>query len=132
MTPELRQSIVTRARALQGRIRPNESDAVLLAGEARRLFEDAEDELRARWLALELGGYAGHLDGRPLSGGRRVAPGDRGGDRLVAHIAAYRTQPGHDVTPGHPRREVRRFFVGPLAGLPAPAEKLAGATSSPV
>ena len=39
----------------------------ILATEARRLFEDAVDELRSRWLTLELCGYAGHVDARPLS-----------------------------------------------------------------
>jgi len=41
MTPELQQSIANRARALQSRMRPDKLDAVLLATEARRLFEDA-------------------------------------------------------------------------------------------
>jgi hypothetical protein len=44
-----------------------ELDAVLLAREARRVFEDAADELRSRWLTLELCGYVGHVDARPLS-----------------------------------------------------------------
>jgi hypothetical protein len=124
MTPELRQSIAKRARELQGRIRPDGGDAVLLATDARRLFEDAVDELRARWLTLELSGYGGHVAARPLRELLRVAPGDLVGDRLVAHIAAYRTQRGHDVTPGHAREEARHFFVEPLADLMVTAEKL--------
>lgn len=132
MTPELRQSIVRRARELQNRMRPTELDAVLLATEARRLFEDAADELRSRWLTLELRGYTGNVDARPLSEVLRVPPGDPVGSRLVAHVAAYRTQRGHDVTPGHPRQELRHFFVEPLSALAATAEKLAGAPASPV
>lgn len=132
MTPELRQSIAMRARALQMRMRPTELDAVLLAKEARRLFEDAADELRSRWLNLELGGYVGHVDARPLSEVLRVLPGDPVGSRLMAHIAAYRTQRGHDVTPGHPREELRHFFVEPLVEVAASAEKLADASTVPV
>lgn len=124
MTPERWQSIATRARELQGRMRPAELDTVLLAQEARRVFEDAADELRVRWLDLELGGYAGRVDARPLPEMLRVLPGDLVGSRLVAHIAAYRTQRGHDVTPGHPRQEVRHFFVEPLPEVAGTAEKL--------
>jgi hypothetical protein len=113
-------------------MRPTNLDAVLLATEARRLFEDAADELRSRWLTLELRGYAGHVDARPLSEVLRVLPGDPMGARLVAHIAAYRTQRGYDVTPGHPRQEFRHFFVEPLQDLAATAEKLVGGAASVV
>ena len=132
MSPELRQSIATRARELRGRMRPTELDAVLLAKEARRVFEDAADELRVRWLDLELGGYVGHVDARPLAEVLRVIPGDPVGSRLVAHIAAYRTQRGYDVTPGHSRRELRHFFVEPLPDLATTAEKLNQDPTSPV
>lgn len=132
MTPELRQSIARRARELQMRMRPTELDAVLLAKEARRLFEDAADELRSRWLNLELGGYMEHFDARPLSEVLHVLPGDPVGSRLMAHIAAYRTQRGYDVTPGHPRQEFRHFFVEPLPDLAATAEKLVKDLTSPV
>lgn len=132
MTPELRQSIAARASDLQARMRPADRDAVLLATEARRLFEDAADDLRSRWLTLELCGYAGHVDARPLSEVLHVLPGDPVGNRLVAHIAAYRTQRGYDVTPGHPRQELRHFFVEPLADLAATAETLVRAPASPV
>jgi hypothetical protein len=132
MTPELWQSVKRRARDLQNRLRPTNLDAVLVATEARTLFDDAADELRSRWLNLELSGYAGHVDARPLSEVLRVVPGDPIGGRLVAHVAAYRTQRGYDVTPGHPRHEFRHFFVEPLSDLAATAEKLNGAVSSVV
>lgn len=132
MTPELRQSIRNRARDLQIRMRPTELDAVSLATEAQRVFEDAGDELRSRWLSLEFCGYAGHIDARPLSEVLRVLPGDPVGNRLVAHIAAYRTQRGYDVTPGHPRHEFRHFFVEPLPNLVATAKKLAEAPAAAV
>jgi hypothetical protein len=96
------------------------------------VFEDAADELRARWLTLELCGYAGHVDARPLSEVLRVLPGDPVGSRLVAHIAAYRTQRGYDVTPGHSHQEFRHFFVEPLLDLAATAEKLAETSASPI
>ena len=132
MTPELRQSIARRARDLQMRVRPTELDAVLLAKEARRLFEEASDELRSRWLTLELGGYVGHVDARPLSEVLRVPPGDPVASRLMAHVAAYRTQRGYDVTPAHPRHEFRHFFVEPLPDLVATNQKLATGPTSPV
>lgn len=132
MTPELRQSIAQRARELQARIRPGGGDVVVLAKDGRRLFEEAADELRTRWLVLELAGYEGHVVARPLSDVLRVAPGDLVGRRLVAHIAAYRTQHGYDVTPGHPRREHRHFFVEPLGELVEIAGKLAPTRSTVV
>lgn len=132
MTPELRQSIADRARALQSRMRPDRLDAVVLATEARRLFEDAADELRTRWLTLELRGYAEHVEARPLSEVLRVRPGDPVGSRLVAHIAAYRTQCGHDLAPDSGRSEVRHFFVEPLADFVVTAEELAHPSRSPV
>jgi hypothetical protein len=132
MTPELRQSIARRARELQTRMAPTDLDAVLLAKEARRVFEDAADELRSRWLNLELGGYAGHVDARPLSEVLRVLPTDPVGNRLVAHVAAYRTQRGYDVTPGQSHQEFRHFFVEPLPDLAATAENLAKTSTSPV
>lgn len=124
MTPELRQSIAKRARELQGRIRPGGRDAVLLATDARRLFDEAFDELRAHWITLELSGYGGDVAARPLRDVLGAVPGNLVADRLVAHIAAYRTQRGHDVTPGHARAEARHFFVEPLADLTVTAEKL--------
>ena len=39
------------------------------------------------------------------------------GDRLVAHIAAYRNQRGTDATPGRGRLEFRHFFIESLATL---------------
>lgn len=128
MSPELRPPIAKRARDLQNRIRPGERDVVPLATEARKLFEDASDELRSRWLTLELSGYAGHVDTRPLSEVLGVLPGDLTGNRLLAHIAAYRTQRGYDVTPGRPRQELQHFFVEPLAVFVATAEKLSSAS----
>jgi len=50
----------------------------------------------------------------------------------VAHIAAYRMQRGHDLTPDSVSREFRHFFVEPLADLAATNEKLAGPSSSSV
>lgn len=132
MTPELRQSTATRARHLQLRASLTDFDAVLLATEARKLFEDAGDDLRSRWLAFELGGYAGQLDAHPLSEVLHVPPGDSAGGRLVAHVAAYRTQRGRDVTPAHAPGEIRHFFVEPLVELAATARKLADSPPSPV
>jgi len=56
MTPELHGSIATRARALRAGLAPS-SDLIAAATGARRLFEEAGDAVRVRWLNLELGGY---------------------------------------------------------------------------
>lgn len=57
MTPELRQSIATRARGLQLRMPPGMTlDVVPVATEAKSLFEERADELRSRWLALAIAG----------------------------------------------------------------------------
>lgn len=112
-------------------MRPAEVNAVLLATEAKALFEEAGDELRSGWLRLELEGYLGHVDARPLAAVLRVQASDPVGSRLVAHITAYRTQRGYNVTPGQPRQELRHFFVEPLAELAATAQKLIGAAAAP-
>ncbi len=133
MTPELRQSIATRARGLQLRMPPGITlDVVLVATEAKSLFEERADELRSRWLALELDGYGQDVNARPLSEVLRVLPGDPVGSRLVAHVAAYRTQRGHNVTPGHAPQETSHFFVEPLMELASAARRLATAPASPV
>ena len=123
MTPELRQQIGRRARGLQARIRPETLHALALATEAHGLFEEATDELRCRWLTLELAGYGAH-QARPLSELLRVLPNDRAGARLVAHVAGYRTQRGMEVSAGSPSVEVRHFFVESLEDLVATEQKL--------
>jgi len=67
MTPELKASISTRARALQVRLNEREIDWAAQAERARRIFEDAGDAARARWMTLELGGYAGHAESGHLA-----------------------------------------------------------------
>ena len=75
-------------------------------------------------LALAAGGASLWLDRERGDTAVRVLPGDLTGNRLVAHIAAYRTQRGHDVTPGRPRQEIRHFFVEPLLSITATADRL--------
>jgi hypothetical protein len=108
---ELSQSVAVRARALQERL--NQLGTSAAATEAMRIFEDNGDTIRFRWLTLELGGYSDHVDARAL----HQVLGALHGDRLVAHIAAYRNQRGTDATPGHGRMEFRHFFIESLATL---------------
>lgn len=111
MTPELRHSISQRARGLQQRL--NEGvHPVNAALEAKRVFEDAADAVRTRWLVLELGGYPEDVPARPLHAVLAVPSNDR----LVAHVAAYRSQRGFDTRSGG-HKEFRHFFVEPLSDL---------------
>jgi hypothetical protein len=41
-------------------------DPITAATEAFRLFTDAQDEVRVRWLNLELNGYGDQVDSTPL------------------------------------------------------------------
>ncbi len=126
MTPELRRNVASRAAALRARLNAAAMtggvDAVQVATEARRLFEDAADETRVRWLNLEIGGYGGLSDTRPLHDVLRVPPNDR----LVAHVGAYRTQRGAEVSPNPGRRPFAHFFVEGLAELVTARDRVRG------
>lgn len=114
MTSDLRHSVASRARVLQDRLNQSRIGAVGAATEAMRIFGDAADDVRCRWLALELCGYT-DVDARAL----HQVLGVPHGDRLAAHVTAYRTQRGVDATPGHPPDEFRHFFIEPLSELEA-------------
>jgi hypothetical protein len=120
MKPELRHAIASRARALQDRLNQFSVGAVEAATEAMCIFEDADDDLRRRWLTLELGGYT-EADSRAL----HQVLGVPHGHQLAAHVTAYRTQRGVDATPGHRPAEFRHFFVEPLSTLEATRGKVA-------
>jgi len=121
MTLEPRHSIVSRARSLQDRLNQLGVGAAEAATEAMRLFEDAHDDMRPRWLTLELSGYAEHVDARVL----HQVLGVPQGHQLAAHVMAYRTQRGIDATPGHRSAEFRHFFVESLSALEAARAKVA-------
>jgi hypothetical protein len=91
-----------------------------------RIFEDAGDDVRCRWLTLETSGYAEHVDSRALHQVLGVPPGHR----LAAHVTAYRTQRGVDATPGHLPAEFRHFFVEPLVALEATRAKVAASADT--
>ncbi|WP_437675752.1 hypothetical protein [Sorangium sp. So ce131] len=122
MTPETAYSVATRARALRAGLAPS-MDPVAAATAARRLFEDAGDDVRVRWLSLELHGYGPAMSAiGPLPKVLCVAPHDR----LAAHVAAYRTQ--RATRPGSP--DLVHFFVEALPELVAArqqASSVAGA-----
>lgn len=104
--------LASRARTLQQRLHQR-YDPLSAALDGQRLFEEAGDATRARWLTLELQGYAEHVPARPL----HIVLGVPSGDRLAAHVRAYRSQRGIDATPGQAPVEFRHFFVEPLAYL---------------
>jgi hypothetical protein len=117
MTPELRRNVIERANALRGRLNAAVGagglQPVAAAQEAHRLFQDAADEARVRWLYLEIGGYGTLADATPLHEVLRVSADDR----LVAHVAAYRTQRGAELAPNPNRSPFAHFFVESLKDL---------------
>ncbi len=124
MTPELRRNVADRASDLRGRlnatVHAGGMSPVQAARDAQRIFEDAGDETRLRWLTLELGGY-GPTTTRPLHEVLRVAANDR----LVAHVAAYRTRRGVMPGPGSSQRVLPHFFVEPLHELVRASDRAA-------
>jgi hypothetical protein len=125
-TAELKASIAARASALRLRLNDPSVDPVAAALEAKRLFEDSMDEIRTRWMTLELGGYRDLVAVQPLHQVLRVQPGSR----LATHIAAYRTQRGVQVV-GAERRSFAHFFVEALSELVAARDRIrsSGGTS---
>ena len=126
MTPELRRNVAARAVALRARLNAAATtggvNAVQVATEAHRLFEDAADEMRVRWLNLEIRGYGGVSNTRPLHEVLRVPQNDR----LVAHVGAYRTQRGAELSPNPGRRPFTHFFVEGLAELVTARDRVRG------
>jgi hypothetical protein len=123
MTSELSHAIAGRARALQHQLNQPGVVASVAAAEAMHIFADVNDDVRCRWLTLELRGYDEHVDSRALHYVLGVPPDHR----LVAHVTAYRTQRGVDATPGQPAVEFRHFFIEPLSALEAARAKVATA-----
>lgn len=108
MTPELTALLSGRARSLQLRLNHGRVEPITAATEAVGLFTDAQDALRVRWLGLELHGYGELAKSTPLHAVLGVAAGDR----LAAHVAAYRTQRGRSGG-----GEFKHFFVESLREL---------------
>ncbi|MEO5726296.1 MAG: hypothetical protein ABI134_04265 [Byssovorax sp.] len=124
MTPELHGSIAIRARALRAGLAPS-SDLIAAATGAHRLFEEAGDAVRVRWLNLELGGYEPVMSTvGPLHRVLGVPPDDR----LAAHVAAYRTQRG--ARQGGP--DLVHFFVEGLAELVATRDRASSASGKQI
>ena len=122
MTPELHRLLTEKARSVQLRLNHGRVDPITAATEAFRLFTDAQDDVRVRWLRLELYGYGDRVDSIPLNLVLEV-PAD---DRLAAHVAAYRTQRGRAGSV-----EFKHFFVEPLDELVSASARVAtsGGTS---
>jgi hypothetical protein len=106
---------------LQLRLNHGRVDPLTAATEAFRLFTDAQDEVRVRWLNLELLGYGDRIDSTPLN----VVLGVPAGDRLAAHVAAYRTQRGRSGS-----AEFKHFFVEPLDELVRASARVANSEAS--
>jgi len=126
MTPEMRRSIARRARELQVRLNGPGVDPVTAANDARRVFEDAGDDVRTHWLTLELAGYADHVPARPL----HVVLGVPERDRLAAHVAAYRSQVAVSAA-AESATEFRHFFVEPLQELVVAQTRVRTPTAPP-
>jgi hypothetical protein len=122
MVPEMAHSVATRARALRAGLAPS-ADPVAAAIAARRLFEDAGDGVRVRWLNLELQGYEPALAAiGPLPRVLCVPPHDR----LAAHVAAYRMQRALRHGPPY----LVHFFVEALPALVAARQQASSATGN--
>ena len=115
MTPELHELVKRQARSLQLRLNHGRVDPVTAATEALRLFTDTAATVHVRWLTLELDGYGNEVDSTPL----HVVLGVPPGDRLAAHVAAYRTQRGRSNA-----GEFRHFFVESLSELVSASAKV--------
>ena len=124
MTPDLRQLAMGRARSLQLRLNHGRVDPITAATEAGRVFAEAGDAVRVRWLGLELRGYGDLVDSQPLHAVLGVAANDR----LAAHVAAYRAQRGLAVG----GVEFKHFFVESLGDVLAASARAAtsGGTSA--
>ena len=89
-----------RAQSLRRRLNEHALDIEPLAQEAALLFAGAGREVHRHWLALELQGYGSAVDRAPLAEVLRAQElGPHEGPRLVAHVSAYRAQPGNTVGP---------------------------------
>ena len=116
MPPEQR-NVAARAASLRSQLNAAASsgggvDAVAAAHDARTIFEDAGDTVRARWLALELDGY-GASQARPVHEALGVSPNER----LVAHVTGYRMQRGEELSPRPGSGRFAHFFVEGLPDL---------------
>ena len=108
-----RAKLCARARDLRARLSSRRIDALGAAEVGRRIFTDAADHVRARWLSLELNGYCSPATAKPLHLFLRVAPSER----LAQQVAAYRAQRGLTATADGASEEFRHFFVESLWDL---------------
>ena len=112
MNPPPPDALCMRAQELRARLNNRHIDALGAAEVGRRIFTEAGDELRSRWLSLELNGYDVGIAPKPL----HVILRAQAGDRLLRHILAYRSQSALAHTPGA-EQEFRHFFIEPLWDL---------------
>lgn len=130
MTPELRALLGRRAQDLRGLLNASAStgtiDLVGAAESARQLFTEAVDDVRVRWLNLELSGYGNLVEQRPL----HLVLGVGRDDRLLAHVAAYRSQQGVELAPSAGGQVFNHFFVEPLTELVATRDRVRASSGS--
>ncbi|MBN1609077.1 MAG: hypothetical protein JW940_20785 [Polyangiaceae bacterium] len=130
MTPERHDPVAHQALQLRQLLNATavsgEVDLVAAARKARQVFTDAADDVRVRWLGLELAGYAALVDQRPL----HEVLGIRRDDRLVAHVAAYRAQEGVELAPNAGGRAFTHFFVEPLPELLSARDRVRASSGS--
>lgn len=96
-----------------------------IAQQAAQLFSDAGAATHRRWLTYELQGYGAAVDRAPLAEVLRADElGPLEGPKLVAHVSAYRAQPGATVE--SPPRAFHHFFVESVRELSASAQRFRG------
>lgn len=128
--PELRTQVARRAEHLRELLNASGStgaiDLMAAAETARQLFTETADDARVRWINLELAGYGNLVEQRPL----HVVLGVDRDERLVAHVAAYRSQQGMELAPSPGRQVFNHFFVEPLSELVATRDRIRASSAS--
>jgi hypothetical protein len=100
-----------RAARIRAQLNAGEPNLIEVIVEAQQAFYDTQDVVRHRWLQLESIGYMA-TQAQPLHLVLGVTPSDR----LVAHVAAYRTKIGSEIAPV-PGRLFPHFFMEPIGQL---------------
>jgi hypothetical protein len=120
-----------RARSLRRQLNDHALDIERLAQEADDIFAAAGKDAHCHWLRLELHGYGSAVDRAPLDEVLRAHElGSHERARLVAHVSAYRAQPGTtvEVSP----RPFHHFFIESIHDLSEAASRFRAAGAQEV
>jgi hypothetical protein len=108
-----RTKLCARAHDLRTRLSSRRIDALGAAEVGRRIFTDAADHVRARWLSLELNGYCSPASAKLVHLLLRVPANER----LALQVAGYRAQRGLTARADGASKEFRHFFIESLWDL---------------